>query len=44
MTLEEKIRLALMALLGGASIAASFLGVHPGLLEIVGGAGSAVRL
>jgi hypothetical protein len=40
MTLDEKIRYGMIALVGGASVAVSILGVHAGLLEIVGGAGS----
>jgi len=40
MTLDEKIRYGMMALVG-ASVAASALGAHAGVLEIVGGAGSA---
>jgi len=41
MTLDERIRYGMMALVGGASVAATILGVHAGVLEIVGGAGSA---
>lgn len=40
MTLEEKIRFGMMALMSSAAVAASILGVHAGVLEIVGGAGS----
>ncbi len=41
MTLDEKIRFGMMALVGSAGVAASILGVHAGVLEVVGGAGSA---
>ncbi len=45
MTLDEKVRFGMMALAGGAAIVAgahigAILGVHIGLLEIAGGAGS----
>jgi hypothetical protein len=41
MTLDEKVRYGMMALAGSAAVATSVLGVHIGLLEIVGGTGSA---
>jgi hypothetical protein len=40
MTLEDKVRYALMALAGSAAVVTSILGVHVGLLEIAGGVGS----
>jgi hypothetical protein len=45
MTLDEKVRFGMMALVGSAAIVTglhigSILGVHVGLLEIAGGAGS----
>jgi hypothetical protein len=40
MTSDEKIRFGMMALAGSATIATSILGVHVGLLDVVGGVGS----
>ena len=45
MTLDDKVRFGIMALAGGAAVVTgahvvSVLGVHIGLLEIAGGAGS----
>ena len=38
MTLDEKIRLGMVAL-AGASVVLATLGVHPGILDIAGGMG-----
>jgi hypothetical protein len=38
MTLDEKVRLGMVAL-AGASVVLATLGVHPGILDVVGGAG-----
>lgn len=40
MTLEEKIRYGMLALAGASLVFASF-GLHPGPLDIIGGAGPA---
>lgn len=39
MTLDEKIRLGMVALTGASLVLATF-GLHPGILEVAGGMGA----